>query len=145
MTDAERAIYEWQLDVPGFGEAGQERLKQSTVLITRVGGLGGAVAYQLAAAGVGHLVLAHAGTIKPADLNRQLLMTHAGVGRSRVASAAQRLAELNPLVRVTPVAENVTEANVERLVSQANLVVDCAPLFAERFALNREAIRQGKP
>src|SRR5207237_272693 len=61
LTDEERAIYEWQLWVPGFGEAGQELLKGATVLITRVGGVGGAVAYQLAAAGVGRLRLAHAG------------------------------------------------------------------------------------
>lgn len=145
MTDAERARYEWQLDVPGFGAAGQERLKRATVLVSRVGGLGGTVAYQLAAAGVGHLILAHAGTIKTADLNRQLLMTHAGVGRSRVESAAHRLAELNPHVRVTPVAENVSDTNAARLVGPADLVVDCAPLFAERFALNRAAVRQGKP
>lgn len=145
MTEAERARYEWQLDVPGFGAAGQERLKRATVLVSRVGGLGGAVAYQLAAAGVGHLILAHAGTIKPADLNRQLLMTHAGIGQSRIASAARRLAELNPHVRITAVAENVSDANAPRLVGEADLVVDCAPLFAERFALNRAAVRLGKP
>lgn len=145
LSDAERARYEWQLDVPGFGEAGQVRLKRATVLISRVGGLGGAVAYQLAAAGVGHLILVHAGTIEPADLNRQLLMTHAGIGQLRVASAARRLAELNPHVRLTPVAENITDANVDRLVGLADLVVDCAPVFAERFALNRAAVRLGKP
>jgi molybdopterin-synthase adenylyltransferase len=145
MTDAEQAIYEWQLDVPGFGESGQEKLKRATVLVSRVGGLGGAVAYPLAAAGVGHLVLAHAGTIKAPDLNRQLLMTHAGIGQSRIESAARRLTELNPHIRATPIAENVTDANVDRLVAQADLVVDCAPVFAERFALNRAAVAQGKP
>lgn len=145
MSEAERVYYEWQLDVPGFGEVGQAKLKAATVLISRVGGLGGLVAYQLAAAGVGHLILAHAGNIQPADLNRQLLMTHAGVGQSRVESAARRLAELNPHVHFTPIPENVSDANADRLVSQADLVVDCAPLFTERFALNRAAIRQGKP
>ena len=145
LTPAERAVYDWQLDVPDFGEAGQRRLKRATVLISRVGGLGGAVAYQLAAAGVGHLVLAHAGDVRPSDLNRQLLMTHAGIGRPRVESAARRLAELNPHVRITPVAENVSDANAGRLAERADLIVDCAPLFAERFALNRAALRQGKP
>lgn len=145
LTDAERAVYEWQLDVPGFGEAGQEKLKRATVLVSRVGGLGGAVAYNLAAAGVGHLILAHAGTIRLADLNRQILMTHAALGRSRVECAARRLAELNPSLRVTAVAENVTEASAEHLVSRADLVVDAAPLFAERFALNRAAVRLHRP
>ena len=145
LTEAEQAVYEWQLDVPGFGEAGQAKLKDASVLVSRVGGLGSVVAYELAAAGVGRLVLAHAGNIKPSDLNRQLLMTHAALGTSRVESAARRLSELNPRLAIEAVPENISEANVERLVGMADVVVDCAPLFSERLAMNREAVRQGKP
>jgi len=145
LTDEERATYEWQMWVPDFGEAGQRVLKGASVLISRCGGVGGGVAYSLAAAGIGRLVLAHAGTIKPGDLNRQLLMTHAGLGQLRIESAARRLRELNPRLEVDAVPENISEANVERLVSQVDVVADCAPLFAERLLLNREAVRQGKP
>src|SRR6516165_7531916 len=91
LTDAERAIYEWQLAVPGYGEAGQERLKGAAVLVSRVGGVGGTVAHQLAAAGVGRLVLAHAGNLRLNDLNRQLLMDHSALGKPRADVAAQRL------------------------------------------------------
>ena len=87
LTDADRAIYEWQMWVPGFGEEGQRRLKNASVFVSRVGGVGGTVAYQLAAAGVGRLVLAHAGNVRPDDLNRQLLMTHDWVGRPRMESS----------------------------------------------------------
>ena len=73
LTDEERAVYQWQMWVPEFGEEGQEKLKKASVLISRIGGLGGVVAYELAAAGIGRLVLAHAGNVKPSDLNRQLL------------------------------------------------------------------------
>jgi molybdopterin/thiamine biosynthesis adenylyltransferase len=145
LTDEERAIYEWQMWVPDFGEEGQRKLKAASVLISRVGGVGGIVAYFLAAAGIGRIVIAHAGTIKSSDLNRQILMTHAGLGSSRVESAARRLRELNPRLEVVPVAENISEENVAKLVSQVDIVVDCAPLFAERFLLNREAVRQRKP
>jgi molybdopterin/thiamine biosynthesis adenylyltransferase len=145
LTDAERQHYEWQLWVPGFGEAGQERLKGASVLVSRCGGVGGNVAYQLAAAGVGRLVLAHAGTVRPSDLNRQLLMAHEGLGRPRAELAARRLRELNPHVEVEAVPENIAEHNVARLVGAVDLVVDCAPLFSERLLLNREAVRQGKP
>ena len=79
LTEEEYATYEWQMWVDDFGEAGQERLKASSVLVSRVGGLGSVVAYELAAAGVGKLVLAHAGNIKPSDLNRQILMPHAAI------------------------------------------------------------------
>src|SRR4051812_13797993 len=122
LTPEECATYEWQMSVPGVGEEGQEKLKAATVLVTRGGGLGGLVAYELAAAGVGRLVLAHAGTVKPADLNRQLLMTHAAIGSSRVECAARRLRELNPRVKIEAVPENVTAANVVRLVESSDLV-----------------------
>jgi molybdopterin-synthase adenylyltransferase len=145
LTDAERAVYEWQLWVDGFGEAGQERLKGASVLVSRCGGVGGVVAYQLAAAGVGRLVLAHAGALRPDDLNRQLLMSYAEIGRPRVEQAARRLRELNPFIEVEPVAENVSEENAGRLVGRADLVVSCAPLFSERLLLNRAAVAQGKP
>lgn len=145
LTDAERAVYEWQLDVPEFGEAGQKKLKDATVLVSRVGGLGSVVAYELAAAGIGRLILAHAGDINPSDLNRQLLMTHDALGTSRVQSAERRLKELNPRLVIDAVPENISAANAARLVGEADVVVDCAPLFEERFAMNREAVAQGKP
>lgn len=145
LSDAERKRYEWQLWVRGFGEAGQRALKGATVLVSRCGGVGGLVAYELAAAGVGRLVLAHAGELRADDLNRQLLMSHDGLGRPRVELAARRLRELNPLVEVEPVPENVSEANAERLVAAADVVASCAPLFRERLLLNRFAVRQGKP
>lgn len=145
LTDEERAIYEWQMLVPDFGEAGQRKLKGAAVLVSRAGGVGGLVAYQLAAAGIGKLIIAHAGRIKPSDLNRQLLMNHAGIGQSRIASIERKLLELNPRLKFVGVDENVNTDNVAGLVDQADVVVDCAPLFVERFTMNDEAVRQRKP
>jgi len=145
LTEEEKAVYEWQMWVPGFGEAGQRRLRNASVLVSRCGGVGGAAALELAAAGVGRLVLAHGGALKPSDLNRQVLMTADWLGKPRVECAARRLRELNPRLEVVAAAENIGERNAQGLVAQADLVVDCAPLFEERFLLNREAVRQGKP
>ena len=145
LNDEEKATYEWQIWVDDFREAGQEKLKGASVLVSRVGGLGSVVAYELAAAGVGKLVLAHAGNVKHSDLNRQLLMTHDWLGKPRVESAERRLKELNLRLEIVAVGENVSEENAELLVSQVDLVVDCAPLFQERFAMNRQAVLQGKP
>jgi molybdopterin/thiamine biosynthesis adenylyltransferase len=145
LTDEERAIYEWQMWVPGMGETGQGRLKDTTVFISRVGGLGGVVALELAAAGVGRLILAHAGNLKASDLNRQLLQTHDHLGKPRIESIVRRLRELNPRCEVTGIGENVREDNVRRLVEGADLLVDAAPMFQERLALNRAAFALGKP
>ncbi len=145
LTEAEKARYEWQIWTPDFGEEGQRRLKGAAVLVSRCGGVGGMVAYELAAAGVGRLVLAHAGVVRPNDLNRQLLMTAGAVGRPRMDIAPSRLRDLNPHVEVEGIAENVTAENVTRLVGGVDLIVACAPLFRERLLLNREAVRQNKP
>ena len=145
LTDEERAIYQWQMWVPDLGEKGQQKLKDASVMISRVGGVGSVVAYELAAAGIGKLVLAHAGNVKPSDLNRQLLMTHDWIGKPRIESVRRRLLELNPRLELVTVAENVTEENAADLVSQCDLIVDGAPLFPERFAMNRQAVLQKKP
>lgn len=145
LTDDERAIWQWQMSVPDFGESGQEKLKNASVLISRCGGVGSAVAYQLAAAGVGRLVIAHHGNIKPSDLNRQLLMTHDAIGTPRIESIERRLKALNPRLEIVGVNQNVNENNVATLVEQVDIVVDCAPLFEERFLLNEHSVRLGKP
>jgi molybdopterin/thiamine biosynthesis adenylyltransferase len=145
LTPDDRARYEWQLATSGFGDEGQARLKGASVLVSRIGGVGGTLALQLAAAGVGKLILAHAGSLRVGDLNRQVLMSHTGIDQSRVEQAVRRLREFNPLIEIETVAENVNEQNVDGLVSRADAVASCAPLFAERLLLNRAAVRQRKP
>lgn len=145
LSGIEREIYSWQTTVEGFGEEGQRKLKNASVMVSRIGGLGGLVAYELAAAGVGKLILAHGGDLKPSDLNRQLLMKAEALGSSSVDCAVERLNELNPRLEIIALPENVSESNVSDLVSEADVVVDCAPLFEERYLMNREAFKQEKP
>lgn len=145
LTLEEKAIYEWQLDVPGFGIEGQEKLKNASVFISRCGGLGSVVAYELAAAGIGKMVLAHAGNVKLSDLNRQLLMTHSQLGKSRIESVERRLKELNPRLEIIACAENINAQNAKKLIAQADIIVDCAPLFEERYLMNEQAVKQNKP
>ncbi|MDA1137279.1 MAG: HesA/MoeB/ThiF family protein [Planctomycetota bacterium] len=145
LNDEEKATYEWQIWVPGFGEAGQEKLKGASVMISRVGGLGSVVAYELAAAGIGKLVAAHGGNVKYSDLNRQLLMTYDWIGKPRIDTIERRLKDMNPRMQIVKHPANVNEENARALVEQADIIVDCAPLFEERYAMNAEAVRQGKP
>ena len=144
LSEEEREIYRWQMWIPDLGEAGQKKLRNASALVTRVGGVGGTAALYLAAAGVGRIVLAHAGNIKKSDLHRQVLMSHGKVDEPRVEVAAARLRDLNPHVQVEAVAENVSDANAAKLVGSVDVVVDAAPTFAERLLLNREIVRQKK-
>ena len=144
LTEIDRARYEWQMWTPDFGAEGQAKLKGASVLISRCGGLGSPVAYELAAAGVGHLIIAHGGNVKPSDLNRQLLMTNDWLGKPRAESAERRLRDLNPHIEIEGINSNINADNVADLVGRVDLVVDAAPLFEERFLMNREAVRQDK-
>ena len=145
LSDEERATYEWQIWSKDFGEEGQRRLKNSTVLISRCGGLGSVVAYELAAAGVGRLIIAHAGNVVPSDLNRQLLMTHDWIGKPRIETITKRLKDLNPRLHVEAIASNLHEQNADALVARADVCVGAAPLFEERLALSDACVRLGKP
>ena len=120
LETEERAIYEWQMWVRGLGETGQRKLKGASVLISRCGGVGGAAATYLAAAGVGRLVIAHGGDLRASDLNRQTLMTHEWIGRPRVELICQRLMKLNPYLCVETWNENASETNANRLVSSVD-------------------------
>jgi len=145
LNELDRTIYDWQLEVESFGEAGQEQLRNTTALVSRIGGLGGVVAFQLAAAGIGKLVLAHAGNLRKDDLNRQILMRWDGLNSPRVESAVKTLSAFNPNIEVEVHDTNIEEANVTELVDRSDIVFSCAPLFEERFLMNRECVRQGKP
>lgn len=145
LTGEDRARHAWQMDVPGVGEEGQRRLKGASVLVARVGGVGGAAAQQLAAAGVGRLILMHGGELRPDDLNRQILMETAALGTPRAECAAARLRALNPAVRVEVVPHHPTPELAARHAAAADVVVSAAPLFEERHALHDAAAAHGIP
>lgn len=136
--------YAWQANIEGFGETAQAKLAATTALVSRVGGLGGPLALSLAAAGVGRIILAHAGNLRDDDLNRQILMKHAGLGLPRHEQAADTLRRFNPSINVESFGENINESNAADLVSRADIVFSCAPLFEERLLMNLECQRQGK-
>ncbi|MGF1517376.1 MAG: ThiF family adenylyltransferase [Nodosilinea sp.] len=142
-TELER--YRRQMQLPGFGPAAQERLKAATALVTGVGGLGGTAALYLAAAGVGRLILVRGGDLQRDDMNRQILMTDDWVGQPRVFKAQQTLAAFNPDIRIDAVCDYVTAANIDALVQQADIALDCAFDFKERDLLNAACVRGGKP
>lgn len=145
LTDTDRRKYQRQLTLAGFGEAQQRRLKGSSALVARCGGLGGTVALYLAAAGIGRLTLMHGGNVTWSNLNRQILMTEAGVGTPRADLLRESLHRFNPDVGLTVVAEDPSEANLDEWVARADVVCDCPPTFEERFALNRASVRHRKP
>ena len=128
-----------------FGVEGQEKLRNSKVLVAGVGGLGCASSLYLAAAGVGKLVLVDFGEVELSNLNRQILYRTSDVGRLKVEAASERLRELNPDVEVEGLRVRIGEDNVSELVGMVDLVVDGMDNWRTRFILNDECVRQRKP
>lgn len=145
LTPTELERYRRQIMLSGFGEEAQQKLKQATVLVTGVGGLGGTAALYLAVAGVGKLVLLRGGELRLDDMNRQVLMTDDWVGQPRVFKAQKTLQSINPDIQVDAICDYVTADNVDDLVRSSDLVLDCAHNFVERDLLNAACVRWGKP
>lgn len=145
LTPEDRERYAWQMTVPGVADQGQRQLKGATVLISRLGGVGGCVAQQLAAAGVGRLILLHGGLLRVDDLNRQVLMQTAAIGTSRAECAAARLRAINPSIEVIAVPHHPDVALAQEWATRADVVVAAAPLFHERHALHDAAETCGIP
>ncbi len=145
LTPTEIERYRRQMMLPDIGESGQIRLKNTTALVTGVGGLGGTAALYLAVAGVGKLILVRGGNLQRDDLNRQILMTDDWVGKPRVFKAQETLTQLNPDIKIEAVCEYVSRENIDALVQQSDIALDCAFDFQERDLLNAACIRWEKP
>lgn len=145
LTPTELERYRRQIMLPGFGEEAQRRLKSVTAVVTGVGGLGGTAALYLAVAGVGRLILVRGGELRLDDMNRQILMTDNWVGKPRVFKAKETLEKINPNVQIDAVYEYVTPGNVDALLSEADIALDCAHNFTERDVLNEACVRWRKP
>ena len=114
LSNKDKETYSWQLDLPGFSINEQAILRKSTALVSRVGGMGGAVALSLAAAGIGKIILAHQGNLRQDDLNRQILMSGHSLNKPRVDSAYKTLKNFNHDIDVITHNENINVGSTER-------------------------------
>jgi molybdopterin/thiamine biosynthesis adenylyltransferase len=121
------------------------RLRQSAVLVTRAGGMGGPAALCLAMAGAGRVVIAHGGEMTSPDLNRQVLGSEEIVGQPRTEHFAQRLRSMNRFITVEAIDHEPDDDEALRLAREVDLILACPPTFTERLRLNRAAVAAGIP
>ena len=145
MNDADLLRYSRQIMLPWLGIDGQNRLRDSRVLIVGLGGLGSPVAMYLAAAGIGRLTLADFDTVDLSNLQRQLLHTTTDIGRSKAASAADTLAALNPDCVVTLHTDRLDAQALDTLAPAVDAVIDCSDNFATRHAINQACVTARTP
>jgi sulfur-carrier protein adenylyltransferase/sulfurtransferase len=137
--------YGRHLVIPEVGLEGQAKLRQARVLLVGAGGLGSPLALYLAAAGVGTVGLVEFDTVDESNLQRQVLFGQADLGRPKLEAAAERLAQINPHVRLEPHAVRLTSANAERILADYDLVADGSDNFATRYLVNDACVLAGKP
>jgi molybdopterin/thiamine biosynthesis adenylyltransferase len=145
LTNDELERYDRQIMIRGLGEEGQEKLKQARVVIAGAGGLGSPVAMYLAVAGVGMIRIIDHDKVELSNLNRQVLHWDKDVGQDKVESAREKLGSLNRNVRIETLKENITEANVSRLVAGCDVIVDALDNLPTRFVLNKAAVENRIP
>lgn len=144
--DARRSErYARHLVMPQVGPAGQLKLLQSRMLLVGLGGLNSPAALYLAAAGVGTLGLVDNDTVERSNLQRQVIHCEAALGSAKVDSAATRLGQLNPDVRIERFNLRVDEDNAADLVEGWDIVLDGADNFPTRYALNAACLQHHVP
>jgi molybdopterin/thiamine biosynthesis adenylyltransferase len=145
LSDHELLRYSRQIMLPKFDIAGQLALKNASVLILGLGGLGSPAALYLAAAGVGKLVLVDDDEVDLSNLQRQIVHTEKMLGQAKVESAASQLRQINPHIDYEIIAQRLEADELKNLIESVDLVLDCSDNFATRFEVNRYSVETLTP
>ena len=145
LTREEVLRYSRHITLPEVGAEGQQRLKAARVLCIGAGGLGSPASLYLAAAGVGTIGLVDFDAVDASNLQRQILHGTKDIGRPKLASARDRLRDINPNVRVEAHETSFSEANALDLVKAYDVVLDGTDNFPTRYLVNDACVMAGRP
>ncbi|ACJ17112.1 molybdenum cofactor biosynthesis protein MoeB [Thermococcus onnurineus NA1] len=143
---SERELERYDRQIMIFGKEGQEKLKNSKVAVVGVGGLGSPVAYYLAAAGIGTLLLIDEQTPELSNLNRQVLHWEEDLDKnSKPISAKWKLERFNSDIKIETFVGRLSEENIDEILEGVEVIVDCLDNFETRFLLDDYAQRKKIP
>ena len=145
LTVDEVRRYSRHLIIPDVAMAGQQRLMNAKVLCVGAGGLGSPALMYLAAAGVGTLGIVEFDTVDESNLQRQIIHGQSDIGKSKAISAKEKIAEINPNVKVKVHEVRLYTDNVMEIFSQYDLIVDGTDNFATRYLVNDACVLLKKP
>ena len=145
LSNEEIARYSRHLIMPEVGMTGQRKLKAASILLIGTGGLGAPLGMYLAAAGIGRLGLVDFDVVDASNLQRQIIHGTKDVGRPKIASARDRLQDINPHVEIETHETRVTSENALRLFVNYDVIVDGTDNFPTRYLVNDACVLTGKP
>ena len=145
LSNEEIARYSRHLILPEVGLEGQKKLKAARVLMIGTGGLGSPLGLYLAAAGIGTLGLVDFDVVDESNLQRQIIHGTKDVGRPKIASAKDRLNDINPNVVIEAHETMLTSENALELFKDFDVIVDGTDNFQTRYLVNDASVLTGKP
>ena len=146
MIDSnEKERYSRQMGMVFWGEKAQIKLRESKIFVAGAGGLGSAVLYYCAAAGIGTINICDYDIVDLTNLNRQVIHNINSIGTLKTESASTRLKELNDRITVNLLPERIESDSVFECISKSDLIIDCLDSFQSRLTLNEYAIDAGIP
>jgi adenylyltransferase/sulfurtransferase len=145
LTNDEVKRYSRHLIMPEVGVDGQEKLKKGSLLCIGAGGLGSPAALYLAAAGVGRIGIVDFDVVDYSNLQRQVIHSTPDVGRSKLASAKDRLLALNPHITIDTYETALSSKNALELFKPYDVILDGTDNFPTRYLTNDACVLLGKP
>lgn len=145
LTNEEITRYSRHLILPEVGVTGQRKLKNARVLLVGTGGLGAPLGLYLAAAGVGTIGLVDFDTVDASNLQRQIIHGTRDIGRPKIASAKDRLRDVNPHVKIETFETRLTAKNAMEIIKNFDVVADGTDNFPTRYLVNDACVLLGKP
>jgi adenylyltransferase/sulfurtransferase len=145
MNDQQLLRYGRQILVPEIDLTGQQKLLDATVLLIGLGGLGSSIAYYIAAAGVGHLILNDFDAVDFSNLQRQIVHNESRIGTNKAESAKQTLQQLNSEIRIDTISQKLDAGDLLALARQADVIIDGTDNFRTRHLINDISLQSGKP
>jgi len=145
LSNDEIARYSRHLILPEVGLEGQKKLKAARVLMIGTGGLGSPLGLYLAAAGVGTLGVVDFDVVDESNLQRQIIHGTKDVGRPKIASARDRLRDINPNTKIEAHETRLTSENALELFREFDVIVDGTDNFPTRYLVNDASVLTGKP
>lgn len=140
-----KLIDRYSRQIAVIGEDGQEKLRHARVVLVGAGGLGSLISMYLVGAGIGELTIVDFDTVSMTDLHRQILYRESDVNKPKVNAAVEHLRELNSEVKLKGINEVLNEENAEKIIANADVVVDALDNWVSRQVLNEAVVKLRKP
>ena len=137
--------YSGHLRLNDFGEESQKLIEESSILIMGIGGIGTIASLYLVNSGVGKIILCDYDTIEISNLPRQVLFQENNINQNKATVAKEKLHHFNPNVVIESIDKKLNNAELDQIISEVNIVIDCTDNIQTRLQLNEICIRNRIP